>query len=83
MTSRVLGSAFLFGLVSLIYATVISAQDAKSWYPLEPGDTWTYQKESRDGNMARPDTERWTTQETIVSAVAVSELPATLVTKRT
>jgi hypothetical protein len=33
--------------------------------------------------MAHPDVERWTTQETIVSAVAFPELAGTLVTRRT
>jgi len=51
-------------------------------YPLEPGDTWVYQKESLDGDMAHPDFERWTTEETVVSRVPVPDLAAILVTKR-
>ncbi|MGK4277500.1 hypothetical protein, partial [Escherichia coli] len=60
------------------------AQDAVlSWYPLQPGDTWVYQKESRDGDMAHPSVERWTTEETIVRTVAVPEVGGSLITKRT
>jgi hypothetical protein len=33
--------------------------------------------------MGHPDVERWTTEETIVGAVAFPELEGTLVTKRT
>jgi hypothetical protein len=54
-----------------------------AWYPLQPADTWVYQKESRDGYMDHPSVERWTTEETITGAVTVSEPPGTLVAKRT
>jgi len=54
-----------------------------SWYPLQPGDSWTYAKKSLEGDIAHPDFERWTTEETIVSAVAFPELAGTLVTRRT
>jgi hypothetical protein len=54
-----------------------------SWYPFEPGDTWIYQKESRDGYMAHPSIERWTTEETIASVVVVPDVAGTLITKRT
>lgn len=60
------------------------AQDvASSWYPLQPGDTWVYAKESLTGRMDRPGIERWTTEETVVSVVPVAGFDATLVTKRT
>jgi hypothetical protein len=68
-----------FGLVAV---SAFAQEPAASWYPLEPGDSWVYQKESLDGQMAHPDLERWTTEETIVSRVAAPDLGATLVTTR-
>jgi len=42
---------------------------ASAWYPIQPGDTWVYQKESDDGGntggMAHPLLERWTTENTV------------------
>jgi hypothetical protein len=56
-----------------------------AWYPIHPGDTWVYQKESDDGGntggMAHPLIERWKTEETIASVRTMPE--GTLVTKRT
>lgn len=54
-----------------------------TWYPLQVGNTWVYEKESLDGDMAKPDAERWTTEETITAATAFPELAGTLATKRT
>ena len=71
------------GVVAWMIAGAAAAQNAVSaWYPFQPGDSWTYQKESLDGNMALPDWERWTTEETIVSAAPVTDLAAILVTKK-
>jgi len=61
-------------------APLVGQNVASSWYPLQPGDTWVYQKDSREGSMAHPSVERWTTEETIISAVTVPDVPATLVT---
>jgi hypothetical protein len=63
-----------------------SAQNVVStWYPIQPGDTWTYQNESRDGGnaggIANPAVERWKTEETIVSTTSVPE--GALVTQQT
>jgi hypothetical protein len=44
-----------------------------SWYPMQPGDAWIYQHESRTGAFAYPMIERWKTAETIVSAVTIPE----------
>jgi hypothetical protein len=71
------------GVLLVFLCTVLPAQEAvRSWYPLEAGDTWVYAKESLDGAMDRPNVERWTTEETVVSVVSAPELGATLVTKR-
>jgi hypothetical protein len=79
-----------FGAFAIIACVVIAGcasrppQDiTASWYPMQPGDTWIYQKMSLEGDMAQPDFERWITEETIVSAVPVRELAGTLVTRRT
>ncbi len=54
-----------------------------SWYPLQPGDQWTYQHETFDQqDQNRVDVERWVTEERVLSAVKVPDLDATLVTKR-
>ena len=62
-----------------------SAQNVvSSWYPIQPGDTWVYQKEFRTGvSISHPIVERWTTEETIVSAATIPEIAGILVTKRT
>jgi hypothetical protein len=62
----------LSAAVAVIFAfgTCCNAQDvARSWYPLQPGNSWTYRNESLSGDMAHPDFERWTTEETVISAV--------------
>ncbi len=56
---------------------------AADWYPLGPGNTWTYQEETLDGDMDHPDVDRTTWQETVVNSVTVPELAGTLVTLRT
>jgi hypothetical protein len=76
----------LSAAVAVIFAfgTSCIAQDfARSWYPLQSGNSWTYRNESLSGDMAHPDFERWTTEETIVSTVPDSKLAGILVTKRT
>jgi len=71
-------------MVGAIVSRISGAEDATlSWYPLQPGDSWVYQKESRYGDMAHPSIERWTTEETIVQSAPVPEVSGTLVTKRT
>ena len=60
----------------------MSLKTYATWYPLNPGDTWVYQKESLDGDMVHPVIERWTTEETIVSAVKVPELAGPCSRKR-
>jgi hypothetical protein len=54
-----------------------AAQDVvPSWYPAEPGDTWVYQREDRDGGsrgILNPDTARWKTEETIASSATIAE----------
>ncbi|HEV3062866.1 MAG TPA: hypothetical protein VGY48_31765, partial [Vicinamibacterales bacterium] len=68
-------------------ATVASPVEdvVSTWYPIQPGDTWFYQKESEEGGntggMAHPMIERWKTEETIASVTTISE--GTFVTKRT
>jgi hypothetical protein len=82
MVWRWSAAAILVGC--LVVSWTSGAQDAMmSWYPLQAGDTWVYQKESRDGDMAHPKVELWTTEETIVGSVAVPEVGGSLITKRT
>jgi hypothetical protein len=71
-------------LVLLLFAVFCAGAQgvARIWYPLQPGDTRVYAKEALDGRMDRPDVERWTTEETVVSAVGDAALDAVLVTVR-
>jgi hypothetical protein len=69
--------------VALAGCTRVPSDIVVSWYPLGPGNTWVYQNEALEGDMAHPDFERWTTEVTIVSAVPFPELDGTLVTRRT
>jgi hypothetical protein len=75
--------AIIVGIVIASRTFGVAEDVMPSWYPLNPGDTWVYQKESLDGDMVHPVIERWTTEETIVSAVKVPELAGALVTKKT
>jgi hypothetical protein len=83
MLSRCAVFAIIAGVAIASWMTGAAEDVTLSWYPLQPGDTWIYQKESRDGNMAHPGVERWTTEESIVNTRALPELAGTLVTKRT
>ena len=43
------------------------------WYPLNPGNDWTYEHEMRSGNPRHPAIVRWTTVETIRGTVTIPE----------
>jgi hypothetical protein len=73
--------ALVVCLVTVCWTFVVAQNVASLSYPMQPGDTWIYQNESRDGSMAHPSIERWKTMETIVSAAPIPE--GTLVVKRT
>jgi hypothetical protein len=68
-----------FARVSLFFPSwqLVAAQDVvPSWYPAEPGDTWVYQREDREGGgrgILNPDIARWTTEETIASSATIPE----------
>jgi len=70
-------------ILAAIAAGAFAEDVTASWYPLHAGDTWVYRKEFRYGDMAHPSAERWTTEDTIVSAVAAPQWNGTLVTRRT
>jgi hypothetical protein len=77
-----LSHAFLSAAAFTTATLALGQNLASTLYPLEPGDSWVYQKEWLYGNMAHPSIERWTTEETIVSSAAVPEAAASLVTRR-
>lgn len=58
----------LFGCVWSLGAAQILA-----WYPLKPGNMWTYEHEVRDLDPKRPKITRWTTLESIGSLVSTPE----------
>jgi hypothetical protein len=72
-----------FAIIFVAFLTSCFAQDVVSaWYPLQPGNSWTYQNELLSGYMLNPDFERWTTEETVLSAVPDQALSGVLVTRR-
>jgi hypothetical protein len=79
----VLPGAFL--LARAQGATPLPQTDVFAGYPLQPGDTWVYQKESDDGGnsggISHPSVERWKTEDTIARVATTPE--GTLITKRT
>ena len=44
-----------------------AADPVNVWLPIEPGNTWVYEKEFLDGRMDHPRVQKWMTEETIVS----------------
>jgi len=71
------------GLVAQNNANFSNPQNAVlSWYPLQVGNSWTWENEALDGDIAHPTFERWTMEETIVSVAPDAELGGTLVTRR-
>jgi hypothetical protein len=72
----------LFIVVASVAASA-QTETVLSWYPLQPGNTWVYQKESLGGHREHPDFERWTTEETIVSLVPAPEHDGMVATRRT
>jgi hypothetical protein len=81
----IVGLAFTAAATLLIQAqTNANPNDtALPWYPLRPGNSWTYNKESLEGDMDHPDFERWTTEQTVVSAKPDPSLGGILVTLKT
>ena len=75
-------SVALAGVWGLVACCAYGQDAVTPWYPLEPGDRWVYQKESLTGQMAHPDFERWTTEETVIGVAPVPDLRSMLVTKR-
>src|SRR5215510_5164455 len=55
-------------LVGLMAVSTLGAADLVNlWLPMEPGNTWVYEKEFLDGPMDNPQVRKWTTEETIVN----------------
>ena len=73
---------FIFLLLITDCATSHAQQAVLSWYPLEAGNSWTWQNDALDGDMAHPSFERWTMERTVVSIAPDAELGGTLVTTR-
>jgi len=71
---------------ALVFAASIHAlaqNPVEGWFPLHPGDRWTYEHETRDENGEGPahlEIHRWTTEETIIGSWTVSQ--GTLIGKK-
>jgi hypothetical protein len=62
----------------MLFSSPLFAQDVVSaWFPTHIGDSWTYQREERDGSngggMARPEVWRWQVEETIKGSIVIPE----------
>jgi hypothetical protein len=72
---------FCILLLFLADCATIGAQDAVlSWYPLQAGNSWTWQIDSLGGDRTHPTFERWTLEQTVLSDAPDAELGGVLVT---
>jgi hypothetical protein len=60
-------------LVIFTIASLAGAADAPPWFPLSPGDAWTYEHEMINQAGGGTKVTRWTTQETVESLLAIPE----------
>jgi hypothetical protein len=57
-----------------VFPIVASAQDDPlAWFPLQLGNRWVYEYESKSGDRNRPDVDRWTVEESITGWVTIPE----------
>jgi hypothetical protein len=48
-------------------------EDLLAWFPLQIGNRWVYENESKSGDRNRPDVNRWISEETITEWVTIPE----------
>ena len=73
----------IFPLACLCGGRVFAQDELRSWVPANPGDTWIYQSEFRDGatgGIAHPKITRSRVEETVVRSTTVPE--GTIVVRR-
>src|SRR5690349_16188631 len=51
----------------------LGAAEIPAWYPLNPGNMWTYQHEMRDLDAKHPRINRWVTLETVGGPLPIPE----------
>jgi hypothetical protein len=76
-------SKFIVPLACLCAARLFAQDELRSWVPANPGDTWIYQSEFRDGTtggIAHPKITRSRVEETVVRSTTVPE--GTIVVRR-
>lgn len=62
-----------FFLALCVFASLARAEDIFAWYPLQVGNQWIYDWESRNGNQRDPDISRWTTIVTVKQHIKTAE----------
>jgi hypothetical protein len=71
------GTLQLAAVVVLLLAPLCAQDVVSAWLPTHIGDSWTYQREERNGaeggGMAHPEIARWKVEETIKGSITISE----------
>lgn len=63
-----------FAVALYVSSTLVSGQeDPTAWFPLQVGNRWVYEHESKSGDRNRPDVDRWSTEESITGRVIIPE----------
>lgn len=65
--------ARLLTALGALTVTLGAQQDPLAWFPLQPGNRWVYEHESKSGDRNHPNVDRWTTEETVTAAVMIPE----------
>jgi hypothetical protein len=72
--TRALAASVIAGLAFVLAVPILAAQeDPLVWFPLEVGNRWIYDHESKSGDAQRPEVTRWTTDEAVTEAVTIPE----------
>jgi len=63
----------LFAWILISWAPVFAQGVASAWFPMDIGNQWIYEHESRGGSSKNPLITRWQSVETTTGAVAIPE----------
>ncbi len=68
------GSIGCLVVATSVFSVVLRAQDDPlAWFPLSVGSHWVYEHEWKSGDRNHPDTDRWTTGETLAGWISIPE----------
>ena len=63
----------LFAWILMLWLQTFSGGAASRWFPLDVGNQWTYEHESREGSREHPFVTRWETVETVTGSLSILE----------